>query len=339
MQHKLPYKAAFTHAMNVWIDRLPFSKWLFYIIVLVTYGGIQHVVAWSKGSLPFGEFNLYLGFSATWLIEVLFLGDYLIFGAGKILDEFRPMLSLSEEEYVRARYRFTTIPRTLGTVLFLIGSLLGYIIADSVREVSPEINFIFPALTIGAWMLTSALGVTYFYQVIRQTRQIRQFYSHIEKIDLFNLNPLYAFSKMTALLAIFIFAVVYVTPLVLDPASLQSDIVIIQSYFFVALSLGIFYIPLAGVNRRLIAEKDVLLRKVTDRIELMLARIHHAVETQDYSDVNGMRTVLLSLKEEKELIESVPTWPWKPSTFRGLISAILLPITIWLIQQLLSRII
>ena len=96
----------------------------------------------------------------------------------------------------------------MGTVLFFLGAIIGYFIADSAREVSPEINLIFPALTIGAWMLTTGLGLTYFYQVLRQIRQIRQFYSLIEKIDLLNLNPLYAFSKMTAFIAIFTLVVV-----------------------------------------------------------------------------------------------------------------------------------
>lgn len=338
MTTKVPFKSFYTANLNAWIARLPFPKWVFYLAYLILFGALQHAAAWSKGALQLGEFNLYLAFSAAWMVEMLIGLDYLEYGAGKTLDEFRPMLSVSNEELADMRYEFTMIPRTTGTAFFIGGAIFALFSSNSVRQVSPQINFIFPALTIGGWMFSNGLGVVMSYQGFRQLNQIRKFYRLADKIDLYNLSPVYAFSKMTALLAIFIFVIVYITPLLLNPTSLQSDLVTFQTYFFIALSLAIFYSPLVGVNRRLIAQKEKLLKSVTDQLETMMDRIHHAIALEDYSEAGGMRSILMSLKEERELIESIPTWPWRPATLRWLLSAILLPIVIWLIQQLLERI-
>lgn len=338
MTIKVPYKSFYTANLNAWIARLPIPKWVFYLAVLILFGALQHAAAWVKGALQFGEFNFYLAFSAAWIIEMLILMEYLEHGAGKSLDAFRPMLSVSNEELAELRYKFTKIPRAVATGIFIVGAVLAFFLANSVREVSPQINFIFPALTIGGWVFSTGLGVVFFYQIFRQLRQITMFYRLADRIDLFNLSPVYLFSKMTAFIAIIIFISIYLTPLLLDPSSLQSNLVTFQLYIFIALSLAIFYIPLVGVNRRLIAQKEQMLKTVTDQIETMLKRIHRAIEMEDYSEAGGMRSILMSLKEEREFVEAVPTWPWRPATLRGLLSAILLPIVIWLIQQLLERI-
>ena len=93
------------------------------------------------------------------------------------------------------------------------------------------------------------------------------------------------------------------------------------------------------MNRRLVKEKDIALLAIHKKIDIMAGRISKSIEEENYQDANGMRAILLSLKEEKELTEAIPTWPWRPATFRSFVSAIFLPIVIWLIQELLGKII
>jgi hypothetical protein len=50
-----------------------------------------------------------------------------------------------------------------------------------------------------------------------------------------------------------------------------------------------------------------------------------------------MRTVLSALKEERETIEGLSTWPWRPGTFTRMLSAIFLPILLWLLREVLGR--
>jgi hypothetical protein len=142
---------------------------------------------------------------------------------------------------------------------------------------------------------------------------------------------------MTAVLGLAIFLMAFITPLIINPESLQSDFIIVQTLVLAGISCAIFYISLAGVNQRLIAEKDRLLKRVNGHIKTILDRIHQAFEAEDYRETKGLRDTLISLKEEKEMIEAVPTWPWRPSTFRGFVSAIGLPVIIWLIQEFLGQ--
>ncbi len=37
------------------------------------------------------------------------------------------------------------------------------------------------------------------------------------------------------------------------------------------------------------------------------------------------------------MLEKMPTWPWQASTLRGLMTAVLLPLFLWLSQRLLER--
>jgi hypothetical protein len=331
------YKPAYIHAYFNWLNRLRIPKVAYYLLILVITGLLQNGVAWIKGMLPFGEINLYLTFSGLWFIEILLLAHYLVEGGASILEEFKPALSLEESEYQQLKFRFITIPRWPSLILFVLGASSGIMISSSVREVSPEINFAFPELTIGMWMMSTGFGFILTYQLIRQLRQIRNFYQLPEKIDLYDLTPIYAFSKMTSLVGVGIFIIVFITPLILNPESLQTRIVVFQAIFFSLISLAIFYVPLRGANRRLVAEKEYLIKKVNAYIETMVERIHQAIDNGDYENASGMRAHLTSLKEERTVIESIPTWPWRPATFRGFISAILIPNFLWLIQEFLSQ--
>lgn len=50
-----------------------------------------------------------------------------------------------------------------------------------------------------------------------------------------------------------------------------------------------------------------------------------------------MRSVLSALYEEKETIERLSTWIWRPGTFTRMLSAIFLPILLWLIREVIGR--
>ncbi len=45
---------------------------------------------------------------------------------------------------------------------------------------------------------------------------------------------------------------------------------------------------------------------------------------------------IAALWRERDIIAKLPTWPWSTGTLRGFVSALLLPITLFLIQRLLG---
>ena len=331
-----PYPPSFIHAFYAWLDRLPIPAWLFLVLLIPIVGIAQHLVAWRKGALAPGQFNFDLATAGYWL-GIFLIGIYVLKGAPKALDEYRPLLNVTEEEYARLKYKFVTIPKGPGPLLFLIGLLSGALSGFSDMAVAPAVDYAFPQLRIGIWMLGSAGTCLFGYQVIRQLRQIGAFYAMTEGIDLFNLRPLYGFSSYTAALGIMFFTSIALSTL--DPTAYKSQVVFLFSAAIVPIILLMFYLPLSGVHRHLVSEKERLLQEANSRIASILDRIHSAAfEQQDYEGVAGMRAVYSILKEEEETVQGVRTWPWRPGTLTGLLSALFLPILLALVRDIISKI-
>ena len=329
-----PYSPSFIHAFYSWLDRLPIPAWLLLVLLIPMVGIAQHLVAWRKGALAPGQFNFDLGTAGFWL-GIFLVGIYVLKGAPKALDEYRPLLNVTEEEYARLKYRFVTIPNGPGTLFFLIGLASGAFSGFSDMAVAPPIDYVFPQLRIGIWMIGSGGTLLFGYQVIRQLRQIGAFYAMPEQIDLFNLRPLYGFSRYSATLGIMFFASMALSTL--DPTAYKSEVVFFFSSATIPLIFLMFYLPLSGVHRRLVAEKERLLQEANSRIASILDRIHSAAfDQQDYEGVAGMRAVYSTLKEEKETIQGLRTWPWRPGTLTGLLSALFLPIILALVREIIS---
>jgi len=201
----------------------------------------------------------------------------------------------------------------------------------------PAVDYAFPKMRIGIWMVGSGMACLFGYQAARQLRQIGAFYAMPDRIDPFNQRPLYGFSRYTATLGTLVFISLLLS--VADPtafAAYSSAGLIAYFSFLVVLALLMFYFPLSGVHRRLVYEKDRLLQEVNSRIATILERIHLAAfEQQAYEDVGGMRTVFSTLREEKEIVQGLSTWPWRPGTLTGLLSALLLPIFLTLVREII----
>lgn len=300
-------------------------------------GLAQHLVAWRKGALAPGQFNFDLGTAGYWLVGILLIGIYVLKGAAQALDEYRPLLNVTEDEYARLKYRFVTIPNGPGALFFLMGLALGALSGFSDMAVAPAIDYAFPQLRIGIWMLGTALTLLFAYQVIRQLQQIRAFYAMPEHLDLFNLRPRYGFSRYAAVLGIMIFFYEALLPWILDPTAFESQVVYTESIALTPLILLMFYLPLSGVHRRLVSERERLLAGANARIATILERIHPAAfEQREYEDVARMRAVYSTLKEEKETVQGLRTWPWRPGTLTGLLSALFLPVILVLVREIIS---
>jgi len=320
------------------VDRLPIPNWLLFLLLFLFIGLIQHVVAWSKGMLATGEFNFDLATAGYWLVGGLFLGIYVLKGAAKALDEFRPLLNATEEEYTELKYRFVTIPRGVGTIVFLIGLPLGAMSGISDMAIAPAVDYAFPQMRIGIWMTGAATAFLFFYQIIRQLRQINAFYAMSKQINVFNLRPMFGFTRYTAILGIALFFYQGVVPLALDPTAFASRLVLDTSLAFVPLILLMFFVPIWGVHQHLVNEKDRILQEINSHMATIFERIRSATfEQENYEKIGDMNTVFSILKGQKETIKGLSTWPWQPGTLTGLLSSLLLPIVLTLIRDLILK--
>src|SRR3972149_782709 len=173
MMRTKPFRPNPIHRFYDWLDKLPIPMWLFYPLLLLLSGLLLHLSAWYRGLLPSGQFNLTLLFIFIWLVESFALGHFLLRASGPLLDGYRDQLDVDKVEFERLRYEFTMIPNALGSLFFLLGVVLGGIVAISVvRTTTPAVIEAFPSLAYFQWASSLGLGMMFNYFIIRQLRLI-----------------------------------------------------------------------------------------------------------------------------------------------------------------------
>ncbi len=70
-----------------------------------------------------------------------------------------------------------------------------------------------------------------------------------------------------------------------------------------------------------------------------ITKLHQRVDLDQLSGMDEINNTLSSLAQEEKKIASIPTWPWQPDQIRLLVSTILLPIVLWLAQQIFAYVI
>jgi hypothetical protein len=54
-------------------------------------------------------------------------------------------------------------------------------------------------------------------------------------------------------------------------------------------------------------------------------------------DMEAIKHTLDGLIAERGVLEKVSTWPWEPETVRVVVTALLLPVVLWIITRILER--
>jgi len=80
-----------------------------------------------------------------------------------------------------------------------------------------------------------------------------------------------------------------------------------------------------------------LLHEGSARFKALSIELHRRIETNDLKDVGQINAAMAGLETERIAIKRISTWPWQPETLRTLVTTILAPIGIWLLQYILSK--
>jgi hypothetical protein len=334
-----PYSPQIIHRFYAWLDRSSISPWIFYPGILLLLGIFANLLAWNNGSLAVGEIDVIHLFSFAWLVESLALGHYVLTIPGPLLDAYRKRLKISAKDYDLLHYEFTVIPAFRGTVFLIIGMGLGLATSLATLEnpsAGPQTYI--PWLTNIQWILSLGSGVMFTYFIVRQLRRLIKIFAITKDVPFSDMAPIYAFSRYTLVVALGFFVISNVNSIFLSPNNFESSLYLTQSIGFIIFALAIFYVPMRGINKRIVAKKENLQKDVIERIERMFTRIHQADEAEDYRDASAMRNMLQSLNDEKDILDKIPTWPWRPGTFTALLSTLLLPTILSLITLVLENV-
>ena len=274
-----------------------------------------------------------------WLWGPLAIMTYLDEVALHALRDFQPLLGKHEEEIPRLQYELTTLPARsvwisalVWTGVFALLMYVGFPIV--VREYSYG-----PLAIAAVWvfgLLTFLSGSIVYYHTIRQLRLVSRTIALVERVNLFHLDPVYAFARLTAKTGVCWLLLAGVT-LAIFPFGLINVTVLALYLTQVLFALGAFILPLWNVHQRLVAEKRRLLAGVNRRLEVAIHRLHDALDGDDLARVKEIDTALGGLGSERKVLSSIPTWPWSTATLSGFVSALVLPVALFLIQLALKN--
>jgi hypothetical protein len=114
--------------------------------------------------------------------------------------------------------------------------------------------------------------------------------------------------------------------------------VIVLNIPFFAWPIVIFLWPLWGAHRALVELKEVSLAEAAGRAKVLSALLHERIDQQKLSRIDEVHKAITALEFENGRLLKIPTWPWHPGTFRGLLAAVFLPLLLWAVQFVLQRV-
>jgi hypothetical protein len=321
------------------VNRLPGPYWLTYLLLFLLESFILHIAAWADGWLPVYTVSPLPLLYPVWLWGPLTIMTYLNSVSLKALSNFRPLLKLDDEQFNRLKYEFTTMPPR---GVFFSG-LFWCIVYVGLNYVSYDAFFVKYGLgplgmvvTFLSGLLSFATVSAVYYHALRQLSLVNRTVMVAQSFNLFRIEPVYAFSRLTSQTGISWMIMLSLT-LLLYPFQIANMLVLAILIFQVGLALAAFVLPLRVVNRRLVAGKRRLLAEFNQRLESLLDRLHRFVDGNTVEDVYQLESAMNALSAEREILNRIPTWPWRAGTLTGFLSAIVLPIVLFVVQLIIAK--
>ncbi len=332
-----------------WIEGLPGPVWLPYVGLLAGWSLVVNILSWASGHRDL--------FVVDWwqtsipLIVVCAIGLIHAIGrrARSTFGAFRPILDAPDAEARDLEEDLVAIPGRPATVIAMttVAITTTSFFVEPLALAAARAEGLAGAMLVVGWtnyaVAQAILGVL-FYSFVHRLRRVSRLQSRSTRIDLFAPSPLYAFSRLTAMAGIGLIGLAFLLAAIVSVAAPPIGSLVIASPVFggflfvvVALAVAAFVLPLRGMQAKIADEKERLQLAVDRRITEVIARIHAGVDRDDLSRAAELQTTLASLGAEREIIGKLRTWPWSTGTFRGFVSAVLLPVGLWILTRLLER--
>ena len=337
-----PFAPSWLDVVMGGIRRLPVPAWLVYLVVGLLLSLTRSIVGWVDGSYPAGTFFHIHVFDGLFPLYFLFVIHYLDDLAGRALADYRPKLT-GDTGYDELRYRLTTMPAAWTLVVSLFGFALGAVYLQiflSPKDLHISKYFTSPTSVVVDTTLSGLLGlmmVLFAWHTIRQLRMISRIYTHHTTVSIFDVGALYALSRVTAVtaVALLFFSYIYLAFYANGQIYSVSNVVVLGVILLVAVLT--FILPLWGAHRLLQKDRSRRIGDIGRHIETAANALHAQVDAAPSSaDMDHLNNALNGLISERTLVSKASTWPWEPEAVRAVITAVLLPIFIWLVTRVLT---
>ncbi len=197
------------------------------------------------------------------------------------------------------------------------------------------------ALVIPMMLFTFSFVPILLYQAARLLKSVTDAYKLVEQVNIFHQQSLYAFSGLTLQASLFwiLFGNLSFVGMSLqeEVSSAQFAIEMTSSVLIISLAFLTFLLPYWGIHRRLVEAKLQMQEETSVQIDDSQRQLFAAIKNKNHKEINTFDSAISSLYRVNEQVKKIPTWPWAPGVFRNFLSAIFLPMFLWVIQELVPR--
>ena len=333
----LPYRAGPLSRFLAWLEAPPaWRPWV--VLAALTFALVAwaHGVLWATGTLAPGTIDIaaiILVFYIPYPLATGVIGRRILRTA---VGAFWPATGWPESDRATWLYRFLNVPLRHEVAAVLVGLFAGTAATISVPTGalgSESARFAddvaLGPMIIGGYIMISLSVVT----VVNWLRLVAAIHEAATAIDPFDRGPVYAFSRLTVFVGLLIVAGTYYTWTV--NAAFVAGNVPAQSLlpFTSVLGAAAFVVPLWGIHGRLVRKKDELMRDVDRRIRAAGTELYGRVDARAFEESKSIHDSIAALVMIRDRIRELPTWPWPPQLLRGFISALLLPVIVYLLSR------
>jgi Flp pilus assembly protein TadB len=155
--------------------------------------------------------------------------------------------------------------------------------------------------------------------------------------DIFSPGPSYSLSDFSSSSAIAVVLLTYGLILVVLPEYLFSPIGYFVLAFATLIALTLFFAPLTQIGARRRRSKQKVLNQLAADLRALHIQLHTASRGKTRrANLADLRHKIGALKDMLELVHHMSPWPWQPDSLRNVLSLILLPVLVYLLQRLLG---
>jgi hypothetical protein len=336
------YRPGAVSGFLTWVDRLPWHGWWLPPALVVVLLAWSQAVLWATGQLPIGTIQPLTASGAVYGPYTLAILVYINRWSERALAAFWPATGWPDDRREAWRYELTTSPGGYGFIELGVGLLaaVGAFLGASGTGIGPgaDRSILFASYLPAAWLGYSLLIAVILHST-RQLRLVARIHREATAIDPFDRGALYAFSNVTARtgLAYVIAGYYAVTVNGAFQAGNTIGIAVILATFAVGVSS--FVLPLWGIHERLVREKANLTLDVERLLTKVGAQLYAKVDRGELDSAGPVNASLSGLLALRDRISRVPTWPWPPQLLRGFLSALLLPVVVYIVGHALSLVV
>jgi hypothetical protein len=249
---------------------------------------------------------------------------------------------VDEDAYEELARELVRTPAAWALVAIPLGAASAYLsIGDNPEgyDLVPGVSAVMIGWEYSLAIATQWILLAFAAHTIHQLRVVTRIHAQNVRVDLFRLDPLYAFASLTAWTGIAILAtMVYgVGALYVVSSALYSIVDFALFLSFIALAIGSFLLPLLGLHARIQEAKDRHRAAAGEALATAIREVETHIAARDYSGMSELSDGVAAATSAVNTISRVSTWPWRPDTIRGFVGAIGLPVLIYAITAVISR--